>query len=246
MSATTSPTKPTAPASPSRRTSSEFPPPSADSTTSTFAPSINWSADLEVSFFQGIARYRPVGVHKHFRMLNVQRFFNKHTGLNVTVDQLWERLALYYNLEELDSLADESDDEITIEARRKRSAYPFKVTAEFNLPSEDFESIITEQRRADSGTDGEDEGDDATSSSEVASARKGRRDSSPGLSSEPSSPEPVEEATPKPRRPGRPRKVQNVAQQSMSEPPQRRTRSGSGAGQTLTPTPAAKKKRVGK
>ncbi|KAJ3056825.1 hypothetical protein HK097_003708 [Rhizophlyctis rosea] len=243
MSATPSPTKQSAPdIVPMVSSTSDRPPSSAHSSTSTAVPAVEWTPDLEVPFFQGVARFRPVGVHKHFRMLNVQRFFKKQTGLVVTIEQLWDRLGHYYNLEALDGLADESDEEMTSESRRKRSAYPFKVTTEFTLPAEDFESIITEHRRAESGSDGE--GDEVMSE---AASRKDKRDSSPMSSaSARSTPEPAEaEETSKGRRPGRPRKA-SKAQLALSEPPPRRTRSGSGAGQTLTPTPAAKKKRTGK
>ncbi|KAJ3279459.1 hypothetical protein HK104_001454 [Borealophlyctis nickersoniae] len=153
---------------------------------------VNWTPEMDIALFQAIARYRPVGVHKHFRMLNVQRFFNKHTGLSLNLDQLWAHLGTFYDLDALDAMADESDDDITLDAARKRSGFPFKAYAEFNLPSDEFESIMIEQRRAESPVP--DQGGPSAGISGVGRGRgAGLRGSSPASSTR-STPEPQGDA----------------------------------------------------
>ncbi|KAI8827198.1 chromatin modification-related protein EAF7-domain-containing protein [Fimicolochytrium jonesii] len=111
-------------------------------------PGVHWTPEWEIILFNALVRFRPVGVHKHFRMLSMQRYFRRETGVTLTIQQLWNHLSLFYDLGALDAMADESDDEITFEARRKRSGYPFKVVAEFSLPGDEFDSIISEHRKA--------------------------------------------------------------------------------------------------
>ncbi|KAI8905757.1 chromatin modification-related protein EAF7-domain-containing protein [Powellomyces hirtus] len=182
-------------------------------------PTPTWTPEQEIALFHALTKFRPVGVHKHFRMLSVQRFVAASTGVSFTIAQLWAHLATFYELDALDAMADETDDDITFEARRRRSGYPFKVVAEFQLPSEEFENLIVEQRKAASPTPVE------------------------------STPEPEEEdkappaTAPAKRGVGRPRKA-TKKEQPLSEPPMRRTRAASGsAAVTNTPTPATKRPR---
>ncbi|KAI8922846.1 hypothetical protein BC831DRAFT_506366 [Entophlyctis helioformis] len=106
-----------------------------------------WTPEMEVTLFQGVAKYRPIGVHKYFRILNVQRFINKNMGTDISIAELWLQLRKYYNLENLDALADESDDDVQHDSRL-RGIYPFTGTVDFELP-EDFDELIEEQRKAD-------------------------------------------------------------------------------------------------
>ncbi|TPX65559.1 hypothetical protein SpCBS45565_g05069 [Spizellomyces sp. 'palustris'] len=199
---------------------------------------VQWTPELEIVLFHALARFRPVGVHKHFRMLSVQRYFNKETGLDLTVNQLWAHLSNYYDLDALDAMADETDDDITFEARRKRSGYPFKVVAEFSLPTDDFESIIVEHRKAVSPVP--DRG---------ASTRRAGRASSPATESTRSTPEPQAEpetpaTAPGKRGVGRPRKsAKKDIVQPISEPSLRRTRAASASSAAATPTPTSKRPR---
>ncbi|KAI9089605.1 chromatin modification-related protein EAF7-domain-containing protein [Phlyctochytrium arcticum] len=220
------------------------PPPEAlehvsDTEHSTDGPPLAWNAELEVVFFHALARFRPVGVHKHFRMLSAQRFFTRQTGLEISINQLWAHLANYYDLRALDAMADEADDDISLEARKKRSAYPFKIMAEFNLPNDEYESIITEHRKA------------VTPPPERGpQTRRGARLASPATESTRSTPEPHPEpdnapaTAPVKRGVGRPRKNAKKDVVPLSEPPLgRRTRAALASQAATTPTPAAKRAR---
>ncbi|KAI8588636.1 chromatin modification-related protein EAF7-domain-containing protein [Geranomyces variabilis] len=178
----------------------------------------HWTAEHEIALFDALTKFRPVGVHKHFRMLSVQRHIHHATGTTFTVAQLWSHLSTFYELEALDAMADETDDDISFDARRKRSGYPFKVVAEFQLPPEDFDNLIVETRKAVSpGRESTPEVDDDGAGSGAATA-------------------------PPKRGVGRPRK--GGVKKDASEPPMRRTRAASGsAGVLSTPTPAAKRPR---
>ncbi|KAJ3159388.1 hypothetical protein HDU86_001706 [Geranomyces michiganensis] len=200
------PTEPVAALQEAERTSDNYP---------------QWTAEHEIALFDALTKFRPVGVHKHFRMLSVQRHIHHATGTTFTIAQLWSHLLNFYVLEALDAMADETDDDISFDARRKRSGYPFKVVAEFQLPPEDFDNLIIETRKAVSpGRDSTSEADD-----DGAGSASGNTATAP----------------PK-RGVGRPRK--GGSKKDASETPMRRTRAASGsAGALSTPTPAAKRPR---
>lgn len=41
-------------------------------------------------------------MHKHFRMINLQRHFNKISPRQCSITELWEKLGTMYNLQALD------------------------------------------------------------------------------------------------------------------------------------------------
>lgn len=43
-----------------------------------------------------------VGMHKHFRMVNLHKHFNKHSPTPCTIAELWEKLGTMYDLQTLD------------------------------------------------------------------------------------------------------------------------------------------------
>ncbi|KAI8810416.1 chromatin modification-related protein EAF7-domain-containing protein [Cladochytrium replicatum] len=145
-----------------------------------------WTPEMDVVLLQAITRFRPVGVHKHFRMVSVLRFFNRNSPRSQNAQQLWEHLEDFFDLNALDALADESDDDVPLEVRSKRSVFPFKFRSEFALPFDEFEPVMNERRMADPSP--------APSSTAVTpGARSGRgtrmsQNSPDGSSSAPSSP----------------------------------------------------------
>ncbi|KAI9141941.1 chromatin modification-related protein EAF7-domain-containing protein [Paraphysoderma sedebokerense] len=64
---------------------------------------IEWTPKMEIVFFTAICRYRPIGIHKHFRMINIYRYFNKHSRVKVTMKHLWDRLHCLYDLEKIEA-----------------------------------------------------------------------------------------------------------------------------------------------
>ncbi|KAJ3179049.1 hypothetical protein HDU85_005004 [Gaertneriomyces sp. JEL0708] len=179
-----------------------------------------WTPELDIILFQALVKFRPVGVHKHFRMLSVRRYFNKETALDLGVKQLRERLEYYYDMDTLNALVEEAAEDPTADPRPEHSNFPFKTVAEFSLPTESFDH----------------------SSSAM---QEGSRHSTPGVEGtpEPSYSDDQPPATaPVKRSVGRPRKhPKPEPAPPASEPPSRRTRAASTS--VGTPTPAAKRTR---
>ena len=139
---------------------------------------MEWTPEMDVTLFQAVVRYKPVGVHKHFRMVNVQRFFNTNMGTALSAQDIWSRLSRYYDLAQLDILADSNSnggiavkdeqgdastaspsEEPVVVSRRDSNAsldcWPpspaslFRKTRNFELPMDEFDDLIEEQRKAD-------------------------------------------------------------------------------------------------
>ncbi|KAK3828368.1 MAG: chromatin modification-related protein EAF7-domain-containing protein [Benniella sp.] len=173
-----------------------------------------WDETMEMALFYAAIKFKPVGMHKHFRMINLHRHFNKHSHTPCTIAELWEKLGTLYDLQALDEredsamFADEEDDESDSNEERDIS---FKNSEEFVLPLDEFDHVVNEI--ADPTR--------ASPSPVRIAKREGSMTPSVAASSRASSPE-DDEATPRKRRPSR------VAKKSdLNETSSPRTSSGS-------------------
>ncbi|CAG8569231.1 6841_t:CDS:10 [Diversispora eburnea] len=97
-----------------------------------------WDVKMEIEFFRSVMKHRPVGIHRHFHMVNVYRDFNANSKVKCTIPELWERFGSYFNLAKLEELDREFDEEAD-----EDSAY-----VEFSLPMDEYEYYnLIEQNR---------------------------------------------------------------------------------------------------
>ncbi|CAG8662225.1 8646_t:CDS:2 [Dentiscutata erythropus] len=101
-----------------------------------------WDVKMEIEFFRSVMKHRPVGIHRHFHMVNVYRDFNANSKVKCTIPELWERFGSYFNLAKLEELDREFDEEAD-----EDSAY-----VEFSLPMDEYEyyNLIEQNRKAGS------------------------------------------------------------------------------------------------
>jgi len=57
---------------------------------------------MELTFLHAITKFKPVGIHKHFRMINLQRYFNSNSSKKLSTQELWNKFTELYNQEALD------------------------------------------------------------------------------------------------------------------------------------------------
>ncbi|CAG8831901.1 12627_t:CDS:2, partial [Gigaspora margarita] len=137
---------------------------------------VEWDVKMEIEFFRAIMKHRPVGIHRHFHMVNVHHDFNANSAVKCTIPELWERFGTYFNLSKLEDLDRDFDEEAD-----EDSAF-----TEFSLPMDEYYHLIEEHRKAGSSRG-------ASPSPAPSKSQKSRREQSPSLShtaSQESSPEP--------------------------------------------------------
>ncbi|ORX83448.1 CT20-domain-containing protein [Anaeromyces robustus] len=112
-----------------------------------------WTPEMELTFLHAITKFKPVGIHKHFRMINLQRYFNSNSSKKLSTQELWNKFTELYNQEALDEQANRYNQDLfenlSTKKRKISSPEPTNLT-EFLLPSEDFDTLISEQRKATS------------------------------------------------------------------------------------------------
>lgn len=88
---------------------------------------------MEQTLLSAIVKYKPAGIHKHFRLVNMIKYFADHSDIQVKIGDLLDKIHTFYDLQEIDKDLEEAEG---IEE------------TEFTLPETDFESIIEEYRQA--------------------------------------------------------------------------------------------------
>jgi len=91
------------------------------------AQTIAWNVENEIHLFDAMIGHKPVGVNKHFQMLMILERFCTRVQREVPSEVLWEKLEKLYDMTALDEM----------------ETLPFpNAQSEFNLPSEEFDSLI--------------------------------------------------------------------------------------------------------
>ncbi|ORX49541.1 CT20-domain-containing protein [Hesseltinella vesiculosa] len=147
-----------------------------------------WNAAKEIALFNAISTFKPVGVHKHFRILCIQRQFNEACNTNWSIQDIWDRLNQYYAMNELDELdaegrEDEEEEEDEVDEQR-----------EFSLPADDYDQMM--ESRQDTTRESTPTTDKPTRASKRTRVKRDR-EASPAVteSSVASTPEPEDGVT---------------------------------------------------
>ncbi|CAM0135629.1 hypothetical protein VKS41_005280 [Umbelopsis sp. WA50703] len=102
-----------------------------------------WQTQKELALLNAISKCKPVGMHKHFRIISIQHQFNQESPVSCTVEELWREMEHLYGIEALNEL-EEADEEDDMDTDPVVSS-----VGEFTLPMDDYEQLIVEHRQDD-------------------------------------------------------------------------------------------------
>lgn len=117
----------------------------------TEVPHDKWTDDQEAALLRAIVHWKPVGIHKHFRMVAIRHYMLSQGITNPSDEHtstagIWRKLESLYDLpgldEREDSIIDDADDD-----DGKNISY----WRDFELPRDDFEAMMWDRRLAPDG-----------------------------------------------------------------------------------------------
>ncbi|KAJ8663377.1 hypothetical protein O0I10_000616 [Lichtheimia ornata] len=116
---------------------------SGDLSDQQFDKSKDWNVGLELDFLNAVARCKPVGIHKHFRLISIQRQFNQKSHTPYSIQDIRDRLGAYYDMDALEELEQEEEEEEDVEGEADEE----NDLHEFTLPLDEYEQLISEHRQ---------------------------------------------------------------------------------------------------
>ncbi|KTW32401.1 uncharacterized protein T551_00491 [Pneumocystis jirovecii RU7] len=106
-----------------------------------------WTVDEEIALLRAVCKYRPIGIHKHFRIISIMQEMN---SFMIKSADIWEKLKTLYNLELLDEISERFRNGKDNQRKEDLAQEPY--FTEFLLPWEEYGEIMEEHRRASNST----------------------------------------------------------------------------------------------
>ncbi|CAO3581564.1 unnamed protein product [Absidia cylindrospora] len=100
---------------------------------------------MELALLNAIASCKPVGLHRHFRIMCVQRQFNESSPSQCSISEIWDRLREYYGMNTLNELEkeDKEDDDEMEHQQGMEGQHEFSLPLLFN-----HDKMISDHQRS--------------------------------------------------------------------------------------------------